>query len=290
MTIFLDADTRVLVQGISGAMGRFQTEEMQRYGTRVVAGVAPGRGGETICDVPVFNTVTRAVSETGAELSILFVSAERARDAVYEAIDAGVRRIVCVAEFLPVHDAIEIKRRVEETGTYLIGPNSSGLISPGRSKAGFYSEEVCIPGDIGVMSKSGTLSYAVLLEMKRRGLGATTVVGVGGDEIRGTTFCDCIELFEADAETRAILIIGEVGGRDEEVAAAWIGERSTKPTVAFISGRSIPPGRSIGHAGAMIVGTKGGFQSKVDALRAAGVAVAETIEDIPMLLRANHEQ
>ena len=286
MTIFLDAETRVVVQGISGAMGRFQTEEMQGYGTQVVAGVAPGRGGEVISGVPVFNTVAGAVRETGAELSIVFVSAERAKDAIYEAIDAGVRRIVCVAEFMPVHDGIDIKRRVRETNTYLIGPNSSGLISPGKSKAGFYSEEVCIPGDVGVMSKSGTLSYAVLLEMKRRGLGATTVVGVGGDEIRGTTFRDCIELFEADPDTRAMLLIGEVGGRDEEEAADWIREHGSKPAVAFISGHSIPPGRNIGHAGAMIVGAKGGYQTKVDALRAAGVAVAESIEDIPGLLGA----
>lgn len=285
MTILLDRDTRVLVQGITGPMGRFQAEEMLRYGTRLVAGVSPGKGGDKVHGVPVFDTVHRAVAETGAEMSILFVAAPRAKDAIYEAIDAGIGRIVCVAEFMPVHDVIEIKRRVREAGVRLVGPNCSGLISPGRAKVGFYCDEVCQPGDIGVMSKSGTLSYAILLELKRRGLGASTVVGVGGDEIKGTTFRDCIELFDADPETRALLVIGEVGGREEEEAAAYIRDHGRKPVVAYVSGRSIPPGRSIGHAGAMVVGDKGTHRSKTAALAAAGVALAATIEDIPLLLK-----
>jgi succinyl-CoA synthetase alpha subunit len=288
MSVLLDRGTRVLVQGVTGPMGRFQTEEMLRYGTRVVAGVSPGRGGTEVGGVPVFNTVRRAVDETGAEMSIVFVAAERAKDAIYEGIDAGIRRIVCVAEFMPVHDVIEARRRSIETGTRLVGPNCSGLISPGKAKVGFFCDEVCLPGDVGVMSKSGTLSYAILLEMKRRGIGASTVVGVGGDEVKGTTFRDCVELFEADPETRAILIIGEVGGREEEEAAAWIGERGNKPVAAFVSGRTIPPGRSIGHAGAMVVGAKGTHRAKTDALAAAGVRIAETIEDIPDLLRNGH--
>lgn len=288
MTILLDRDTRVIVQGITGPMGRFQAEEMRRYGTRVVAGVAPGRGGAVAADVPVFDTARRAVAETGAEMSILFVAAQRAKDAIYEAIEAGVKTIVCVAEFMPVHDVIEIKRRVRESGVRLIGPNCSGLISPGRAKVGFYCDEVTMPGDVGVMSKSGTLSYAILLEMKRKDIGATTVVGVGGDEIKGTTFRDCIELFEADPATRASLIIGEVGGREEEEAAAWIARHARKPVVAYVSGRTIPPGRSIGHAGAMIIGSKGTHASKVEALSAAGVRIARTIEDIPALLRSPH--
>jgi succinyl-CoA synthetase alpha subunit len=269
-------------------MGRFQTEEMLRYGTKVVGGVSPGRHGADVHGVPVFNTVSRAVAETGAEMSILFVAAARAKDAIYEAIDAGLRRIVCVAEFMPVHDVIEIKRRLRETGTCLIGPNCSGLITPGEAKVGFYCDEVCLPGDIGVMSKSGTLSYAILLELKRQGLGASTVVGVGGDEVKGTTFRDCIALFEADPATRAILIVGEVGGREEEEAAAFIAQNGTKPVVAFVSGRTIPTGRSIGHAGAMVVGSKGTHEAKVAALRAAGVDVAETIEEIPLKLRNGH--
>jgi succinyl-CoA synthetase alpha subunit len=288
MTILLDSETRVLVQGITGPMGRFQAEEMLRAGTRVVGGVSPGKGGTRAANVPVFDTTHRAVAETGAHMSILFVAAARAKDAIYEAIDAGIKTIVCVAEFMPVHDVIEIKHRVREAGARLIGPNCSGLISPGRAKVGFYCDEVTVPGDVGVMSKSGTLSYAILLEMKRKGVGASTVVGVGGDEVKGTTFRDCIELFEADPATRAMLIIGEVGGREEEEAAAWIGRNARKPVVAFVSGRTIPPGRSIGHAGAMIVGTKGTHASKLHALGAAGVRIARTIEDIPTLLRTDH--
>ena len=285
MTILLDESTRVLVQGITGPMGRFQATEMLAYGTRVVGGVSPGKGGEQVQGVPVFDTMRRAVGETGADMSILYVAAARAKDAIYEAIDAGIRKIVCVAEFMPVHDVIEIKRKVVETGTRLVGPNCSGLISPGKAKVGFYCDEVCIPGDVGVMSKSGTLSYATLLELRRAGIGASTVVGVGGDEIKGTTFGDCLEMFEADPGTRAMLIIGEVGGREEEDAAAVVAATITKPVVAFVSGRTIPPGRSIGHAGAMVVGNRGTHRGKVEALAGAGVRIAETIEDIPHLLR-----
>lgn len=288
MTVLIDERTKVLVQGITGPMARFQTEEMLRYGTKVVGGVSPGKGGETVHGVPVFDTVSRAVTETGADLSILFVSGARAKEAIYEAIDAGLRKVVCVAEFMPVHDVVEIKRRIRETGTRLIGPNSSGVISPGKAKIGFYCDEVCMPGDIGVMAKSGTLSYAVLLELKRRGLGATTVVGVGGDDIRGTGFRDCVELFEADPYTRAILIIGEIGGREEEEAADYIRTHAKKPVVAFVAGRTIPAGRSIGHAGAMVVGGRGTHKGKVEALTAAGVRIAETIDQIPDLLRRNH--
>jgi succinyl-CoA synthetase alpha subunit len=288
MTILIDQNSRVLVQGATGPMGSYQVQEMIAYGTNVVAGISPGKGGTKIHGVPVFNTVQSAVTATGADLSIIYVAAQRAKDAIYEAIGAGIRTVVCVAEFMPVHDVIEIKRKLRETGTRLIGPNCSGLISPGEAKAGFYCDEVCMPGDIGVMSKSGTLSYAVLAELKRRGIGASTVVGVGGDEIKGTTFRDCIELFEADPKTRAMLIIGEIGGREEEEAAAYIKAHARKPIVAYVSGRSIPPGRSIGHAGAMIVGNKGTHQAKIDALKDAGVRVADTIEDIPSFLRKNH--
>ncbi|MCL4767482.1 MAG: succinate--CoA ligase subunit alpha [Hyphomicrobiaceae bacterium] len=288
MTILIDRNSRVLVQGATGPMGSYQVQEMLAYGTNVVAGISPGKGGSTVHGVPVFDTVQRAAAETGADVAIMYVAAPRARDAVYEAVAAGIRVIVCVAEYVPVHDAIEIKRKVRETGVHLIGPNCSGLISPGQAKAGFYCDEVCMPGPVGVMSKSGTLSYAVLAEMKRRGVGATTVVGVGGDEIKGTTFRDCIELFEADPETGAMLIIGEIGGRDEEEAAEYIKAQASKPIVAYVSGRSIPPGLSIGHAGAMVVGNKGTYQAKIDALKGAGVLMADTIEDIPHLLRSCH--
>ena len=288
MTVLLDDCTKVLIQGITGRMGRFQCAEMLSYGTRVIAGVSPGRAGASVEGVPVFDTVRRAVQETGAEMSIIFVAAPRAKDAIYEGIDAGLTRIVCVAEFMPVHDTIEIRRKVRESGVRLIGPNCSGIISPGKGKVGFYSDDVCMPGDVGVISKSGTLSYAILLEMKRQGIGATTVIGVGGDEVKGTTFTDCLKLFEADPETRAILMIGEVGGRDEENAAEYIRANGKKPVVAFLAGRTIPPGRSIGHAGAIVIGNKGTFQGKIDALTAAGVQVAHTIEEVPVLLRQCH--
>jgi succinyl-CoA synthetase alpha subunit len=285
MTILLNESTRVCLQGITGPMGRFQAEEMLRSGTALVAGVSPGRGGEKVADVPVFDTMARAVRETGTEMSIMFVAAARTKDAIFEAIDAGVKTIISVAEFMPVHDMLLIKQRVRDANVRLIGPNCAGLISPGKAKVGFYCSEVCLPGDVGVMSKSGTLSYAVLMELKRQGVGASTVVGVGGDEVKGTSFADCLELFDADPATRAMLIIGEVGGRDEERAAEYVAKRKGgKPVVAFVAGRTIPPGRAIGHAGAFVMGKKGGHESKVKALREAGVRVAETIEEIPALL------
>jgi len=285
MAILVDQDTRVCLQGITGPMGRFQAQEMLAYGTRLVAGVSPGRAGTTVGPVPVFDRVRDAVSATGAELSIIYVAAPRLKDAVFEAIDAGIRKIVCVAEFVPVHDMVVVMRRVRETGTRFIGPNCSGVISPGKAKVGFYCDEVCAPGRIGVMAKSGTLSYAVLAELKRAGLGASTIVGVGGDEIRGTGFRDCLELFEADPETDAMLMIGEVGGAEEERAAEFVAQHCRKPVVAFVSGRTIPPGRNIGHAGAMVLGNRGSYDGKVAALVGAGVRVAKLIEDVPGLLK-----
>lgn len=284
MSIILNENTTVLVQGITGGMGQFQTEEMLRYGTKVVGGVSPGKGGSRVHGVPVFNTAARAVEETGAEMTILFVAASRAKDAIYEAVDAGVKSIVCVAEFMPIHDSIEINRRLRKDGVRWIGPNCSGLITPGKAKVGFYCDEVCMPGDIGVMSKSGTLSYAVLLELKRRGLGVSTAVGVGGDEIKGTTFRDCIEMFNADDDTRAMVMIGEIGGREEEEAAEFIRTKGGKPVIAYVAGRTIPPGKSIGHAGAMVVGEKGTYASKIKALSSSGTRMAATIEEIPQLL------
>jgi succinyl-CoA synthetase alpha subunit len=217
-------------------------------------------------------------------MTILFVAASRAKDAIFEAVDAGLRKIVCVAEFMPVHDSIEINARLRQAGARWIGPNCSGLISPGKAKVGFYCDEVCIPGDVGLISKSGTLSYAVLLELKRHGIGASTAIGVGGDEVKGTTFRDCVEQFNGDPDTRAIVLIGEIGGREEEVAAEYIRNNNGKPVVAYVAGRTIPAGKSIGHAGAMIVGEKGTYQSKIDALKRAGVRIAATIEEIPELL------
>jgi len=286
MAILVDRHTRVCIQGITGPMGQFQAQEMLSYGTNVVAGTSPGRSGTSVGPVPVFGTMAEAVAKTGADLSLIYVAAPRVKDAIFEAIDAGIRTIVCVAEWVPVHDMVMIMRRVREAGTRLVGPNCSGIISPRRAKIGFYCDEVCAPGRIGVMAKSGTLSYAVLAEMKRAGMGASTVVGVGGDEIRGTGFRDCLELFEADADTDAMLLVGEVGGTEEERAAEYVMHHCRKPVVAFVAGRTIPHGRNIGHAGAMVLGDRGSYVTKVAALKAAGVRVAEVIEDVPGLLQA----
>jgi succinyl-CoA synthetase alpha subunit len=285
MSVLLDRTTRVCLQGITGPMGRFQAEEMRRSGANLVAGVSPGRGGERVADIPVFDTMARAVAETGAEMSVMFLAASRTKDATFEAIDAGIKTVICIAEFMPVHDVILMKRKADESGVRLIGPNCAGLISPGEAKVGFYCEDVCLPGDIGMMAKSGTLSYAVLAELKRRRLGVSTVIGVGGDEIKGTTFADGLALFEADPATRAMLIVGEMGGEDEERAADFVRAHVQKPVVAFVAGRTVPPGRAVGHAGALIRDGRGTHESKVTALRAAGVRVAETIEEIPGLLR-----
>lgn len=285
MAILVDADTRVCVQGITGPMGQFQAHEMLAYGTKVVAGASPGRGGMRVGRVPVFDTVHEAVAKTGAELSLIYVAAPRLKDAVFEAIDAKIGTIVCVAEWTPVHDMVMIMRRVRETNTRLIGPNCSGVISPGKAKVGFYCDEVCAPGRIGVMAKSGTLSYAVLAELKRAGMGASTIVGIGGDEIRGTGFRDCLELFEADLQTDSMLLVGEIGGTEEERAAEFVARHCRKRVVAFVAGRTVPPGRNIGHAGAMVLGNRGSYEGKVAALAAGGVRVAELIEDIPKLLR-----
>ncbi len=286
MAILVDRETRVCIQGITGAMGRFQAQEMLAYGTNVVAGTSPGRGGVRVGPIPVFGAVREAVENTGAELSLIYVAAPRLKDAVFEAIDAKIGTIVCVAEWVPVHDMVMIIRRVRETKTRLIGPNCSGIISPNRAKVGFYCDEVCAPGRIGVVAKSGTLSYAVLAELKHAGMGASTVVGIGGDEIRGTGFRDCLELFEADPETDAMLLIGEIGGVEEERAAEYVAQHCKKPVAAFVAGRTIPSGKNIGHAGAMVLGNRGSYEGKVAALTAAGARVAEVIEDIPELLRS----
>lgn len=285
MAILVDRDTRVCIQGITGAMGQFQAQEMLAYGTNVVAGTSPGRGGIRVGPVPVFDTMREAVASTEAELSLIYVAAPRLKDAVFEAIDAKIGTIVCVAEWVPVHDMVMIMRKVRETKTRLIGPNCSGIISPNRAKVGFYCDEVCAPGRIGVVAKSGTLSYAVLAELKRAGMGASTIVGIGGDEIRGTGFRDCLELFEADPETDAMLLIGEIGGAEEERAAEYVARHCNKPVVAFVAGRTIPAGKNIGHAGAMVLGNRGSYEGKVAALAAAGVRIAEVIEDVPELLR-----
>jgi succinyl-CoA synthetase alpha subunit len=265
-------------------MARQQVVDMLAYGTRVVSGVSPGKGGADVEGVPVFDTVQSAINHQAVDLSMVFVSAARTKDAVCEALECGIRRIVCVAEFMPVHDVIAMLTRSRTVGAVLVGPNSSGLISPGEAKAGFYCDEVCLPGRVGVITKSGTLSYAILVEMKKAGIGASTVVGVGGDDIRGTTFCDCIEMFEKDDATDIILMIGEIGGEEEEKAAEYIKSKPGKPVVAFIAGKIVPPGKSIGHAGAMVIGARGSHESKIRSLEAARVRLAETIDQVPEII------
>ncbi|MBI3287099.1 MAG: succinate--CoA ligase subunit alpha [Chloroflexi bacterium] len=274
MSILIDADSRVLVQGITGREGAFHTRQMLDYRTRVVAGVTPGRGGESVEGVPVFDTVRQAVAATGAHVSVIYVPAPFAPDALYEAADAGVGLIVCITEGIPILDMIRVRAYLDQRGVRLIGPNCPGLISPGRSKVGIIPGNICAPGPVGLVSRSGTLTYEVVYELTRVGIGQSTVVGIGGDPILGSDFIDILKLFEADPETRAVVLIGEIGGNDEERAAEFIAAQVSKPVVAFVAGRSAPAGKRMGHAGAIISGGSGTAAEKIAALERAGVPVA----------------
>ncbi|HEY8498285.1 MAG TPA: succinate--CoA ligase subunit alpha [Limnochordales bacterium] len=284
MAILVDRGTRVLVQGITGREGAFHTARMLEYGTRVVGGVTPGKGGTTVEGVPVFDTVAEAREATGANASIIFVPAAFAADAALEAIESGLELVVVITEGIPVQDMLHVAARARQRGTRLIGPNCPGLITPGQALVGILPGRVFVPGPVGLVSRSGTLTYEVVHLLSRAGIGQSTCVGVGGDPIIGTRFVDVLALFEADPATEAIVLIGEIGGTDEEEAAAYIPRHVTKPVVAFISGRTAPPGKRMGHAGAIISGRMGTPQSKVDALRAAGVPVADTIDEIVRLV------
>lgn len=276
MSILLDETSRVLVQGITGREGEFHTRQMLEYGTKVVAGVTPGRGGQEVAGVPVFDTVRQAVGETGANASIIFVPAAFAPDAILEAVDAGIPLIVCITELIPALDMLKLYHHVRSSGVRLIGPNCPGLISPGKSKLGIMAGYIFRPGNVGVVSRSGTLTYEVVYQLTQRGIGQSTCVGIGGDPIVGTGFIDVLELFERDPQTDAVVLIGEIGGTDEELAAEYIRTRMSKPVVAFIAGRTAPPEKRMGHAGAIISGGTGTAAAKIAALQAAGVAVAET--------------
>jgi succinyl-CoA synthetase alpha subunit len=285
MAILVDASTRVLVQGITGREGTFHTQQMQAYGTRVVAGVVPGRGGGEALGVPVFDTVADAVAGTGADAAFTIVPPAFAADAVMEAAAAGLRLGVCVTEGIPVLDMVRATAYVERTAMRLIGPNCPGVMTPGECKIGFIPNHVARPGRVGVVARSGTLTYEVIQGLSDAGYGETTAVGIGGDPVLGSTFVDILPLFAGDPATEAVVLVGEIGGSDEERAADWM--RSTgfdKPVVAFISGRTAPPGKRMGHAGAIISGTTGSAQSKIDALGAVGAAVADTIEDVIRLV------
>lgn len=274
MSILVDKNTRLLVQGITGREGMFHTKNSIEYGTNVVAGMTPGRAGESVFNVPIFNTVKDAVRETGANCSVIYVPAGGAADAMLEASDAGIALVVCITERVPVQDMMRVKHEFDQRGTKLIGPNCPGLISPGQAKVGIIPGNICIPGPVGLVSRSGTLTYEVVDALTRQGNGQSTCVGIGGDPVRGLNFVQVLELFQKDPETQAIILIGEIGGTDEEKAATYIKEHVTKPVVAFIAGQTAPPGKRMGHAGAIIEGGTGTAEEKIRAFQNVGVPVA----------------
>ncbi|MBO9368718.1 MAG: succinate--CoA ligase subunit alpha [Chloroflexi bacterium] len=281
MSILVDKNTRLLVQGITGNEGLFHTTQMVAYGTQVVAGVTPGKGGEWVLDkIPVFDSVKMAVEATGANTSIIFVPARFAPDAIFEAADAGIPLIVCITEGIPVQDMMRVRHYLDQKKVRLIGPNCPGLLTPGEAKVGIIPGNIAIPGNVGIVSRSGTLTYEVLYALKLRGIGASTCVGIGGDPINGTSFTDVLEMFERDPQTEKVVLIGEIGGTDEERAAEFIAARMTKPVVAFIAGQTAPPGKRMGHAGAIIEGGAGTAADKIRALQAVGVRVARHPEEI----------
>jgi len=284
MGIFLNENTKVVVQGITGRDGSFHTKQMIDYGTKIVAGVTPGKGGQEANGVPVFDTVQEAVEKTGANCSVIFVPAKVAADAIYEAAANGIKLIVCITEGVPVQDMLSAYQFVQKQGARLIGPNCPGLISPGVAKVGIIPGHIHMPGRIGVVSRSGTLTYEVDYTLTQAGIGQSTCIGIGGDPIIGTNFLDALKAFEADEGTDAVVMIGEIGGNDEEVAAEYI-KTMTKPVVGFISGRTAPPGKRMGHAGAIISGASGTAESKIKALNAVGVPVADLPSEIVTLLK-----
>jgi len=280
VSILVNKASRVIVQGITGREGTFHTEQMRAFGTTVVGGVTPGKGGTTAAGVPVFNSVQEAVDRTGADVSCIFVPGRFAADAIMEAADAGVKLIVAISEWIPVRDTIRALRYAREKGAVVIGPNCPGLTSAGEAKVGIMPNYLFQEGGVGVVSRSGTLTYEMVDELSKRNVGQSTVVGVGGDPVPGTTFLDIVKLFDQDDRTELIVLIGEIGGTDEEAAAAYIGGRTGKPVLGFISGRSAPPGKRMGHAGAIITGGEGGPDHKVQALRDAGVEVFDTLGEL----------
>ena len=290
MSILINKKTKVLVQGITGREGEFHTRQMLEYGTNVVAGVTPGKGGQFIehgdDTVPVFNTVKEAVAMTGADTSIIFVPPPFGADAIMEAVDAGVKGIVCITEGIPIQDMMRTYRFVKERDGWMIGPNCPGLITPGECKIGIVPGYIFSQGGIGVVSRSGTLTYEIVDELTRAGMGQSTCVGIGGDPIIGSSFVDVLGWFENDPETTAVVLSGEIGGNDEEMAAEFIRTKMTKPVVAFIAGKTAPPGKQMGHAGAIVSGSAGSAKSKVEAFEAAGVKVADLPSEVPALVRA----
>ena len=287
MSIFIGRQTRLVVQGITGRDGSFHTRQMMEYGTQVVAGVTPGKGGQQFeGTVPVFNTVADAVRETGANTSVIYVPPAGAAGAIYEAADAGIGFIVCITEGVPVMDMTRVMPFVRDRGARLLGPNCPGLITPGESKVGIIPGNICAPGRVGLVSRSGTLTYEVVNHLTRNGIGQSTCVGIGGDPIIGTNFIDCLRAFQDDAATDAIVMMGEIGGTDEQNAADFVRQYVTKPVVGFIAGQTAPKGRRMGHAGAIISGSSGTAEEKIQAFEAAGIAVMKRPVDVVELVKA----
>lgn len=287
MSILVNKGTRLLVQGITGNEGSFHSQQMFDYGTNIVAGMTPAKGGEWVINgkVPVFDSVKIAVEATEANTSIIFVPAKFAPDSIYEAADAGIPLIVCITEGIPVQDMMRVRNYLDQKNVRLVGPNCPGLLTPGECKVGIIPGDISIPGNIGVVSRSGTLTYEVLYALKEEGMGVSTCVGIGGDPINGTNFIDCLEMFQADPFTEKIVLIGEIGGTDEEKASVYIANKMTKPVVGFIAGQTAPPGKRMGHAGAIVEGGSGLAEDKINALKAANVKVASHPEEIPDLLK-----
>lgn len=285
MAILVDKNSRVIVQGITGREGSFHTQKMIEYGTNIVGGVTPGKGGEWFEGRPVFDTVQKAVDATEADVSWIAVPPAFAPDAMYEAVDAGIKLIICLAEYIPVADMMKVYQYIKQSGSRLVGPNCPGLLTPGQAKVGIMPGYIGTPGNIGVVSKSGTLTYEVVYALTSQGMGQSTCVGIGGDPVIGTNFVDVLEMFENDPQTEKVAILGEIGGRAEIDAAEYIKKYMTKPVAAFIAGASAPEGTRMGHAGAIVEGGEGTAEEKIAALKAAGVRVAENPEQIPDMLQ-----
>ncbi|MCI0633425.1 MAG: succinate--CoA ligase subunit alpha [Actinobacteria bacterium] len=286
MAVLVDERTKVVVAGITGSEGTFHSLRNRSYGTQVVAGVTPGKGGRDVDGIPVFDTVADAVEQTEANTSLIFVPARFAAEAIYEAADAAVGLIVCITEGIPVRDMAQVRAYLSGKATVLVGPNCPGLISPGRCNVGIIPGEICLPGRVGLVSRSGTLTYQIVHELTQRGIGQSTCIGMGGDPVHGIGFTGSLERFEDDVETDLVVMIGEIGGADEEHAAAFIREHLTKPVVAYIAGFTAPPGKRMGHAGAIITGSSGTAQAKAEALEAAGVRVGRTPTEVAELAQA----
>lgn len=287
MSIFVDKNTRLVVQGITGRDGSFHTGQMIKYGTSVVAGVTPGRGGQKVENVPVFNSVAESVKKTGANTSVIFVPAKFAPDAIYESADAGIKLIICISEGIPAIEMVRVVAYLKDKDCRLIGPNSPGVVSPDDTKVGILPGHIFKKGNVGVVSRSGTLTYEIVDHITKSGLGQSTCLGIGGDPVIGTKFIECLELFKDDKDTGAVVLVGEIGGRDEQDTAAYVKEHFNKPVFGFIAGKTAPPGKRMGHAGAIIAGTAGTAAEKIKAFEDNGIKVGETPADVARLLKEN---